>query len=375
MIRSAEPDDSVLNADERRVFRRRLLSWFASAQRDLPWRTMRDPYRVWISEIMLQQTRVETVIPFFARFVNALPNVASLAAASEGRVLKLWEGLGYYSRGRNLHRGAQVVMEKYGGVIPLSTSELRTLPGIGRYTAAAIASICAGEAVAVLDGNVKRVIARLFAIESSIDDRSTDARLWKLAEALVSPTRPGDHNEAMMELGATICVPRSPHCDRCPVHKHCRAFAAHVQNDLPIRATRRAIPTERWAAALLQRGNRTLLVQRPSSGLFAGMWDLPNVVLSGNERGRTKLINWLLMRCDLPDIALKKKGRVEHVLTHKRILLDVYAAKPGVDAAQDALTRGQQDTAAAWVQLPREDISMSVLMQKALAFSGRARSP
>jgi A/G-specific adenine glycosylase len=213
-----------------------LLKWYTEAAADLPWRRSRDPYRVWLSEIMLQQTQVATVIPYFERFIAAYPDVRALAAAPLAAVLKCWEGLGYYSRARNLHRAAQEVVNACDGKFPTSAAALIKLPGIGRYTANAIASIAFGERVAALDGNVIRVLSRLYDIPDEVSQPKTQERLWMLAEALItdeSVQEPGEYNQAMMELGREICRPRKPRCGVCPVREHCAALAAGTQSERP----------------------------------------------------------------------------------------------------------------------------------------------
>ncbi|MBI3119584.1 MAG: A/G-specific adenine glycosylase, partial [Candidatus Hydrogenedentes bacterium] len=217
------------------AIRRALLAWYRQEARDLPWRRTADPYRIWISEVMLQQTRVDQGLPYYERFLDAFPDLATLAAASEDQVLKAWEGLGYYTRARNLHKTAQTVAEQHGGKLPERAELLQLLPGVGRYTAGAIASICFGERVPVLDGNVKRVLARVHRIEDSIDDPATEKELWILAAELVPPRGPGEFNQSMMELGARLCTPKKPRCEECPVSAHCSAFAAGVQELLPAR--------------------------------------------------------------------------------------------------------------------------------------------
>src|SRR5215212_5496516 len=213
-----------------------LLNWYDAHAADLPFRRTHDPYRIWLSEIMLQQTQVTTVIPYFERFLARFPTVESLAAAPLDDVLKLWEGLGYYSRARNLHRAAQHIVTDHGAHFPTTAIELQALPGIGRYTAGAIASIAYNEPVAVLDGNVMRVLTRLYDIADDIAAPATQKRLWTLAESLVPPDHPGNFNQAMMELGRTICKPRQPLCAACPVSAHCLAFQRGVQSERPVKA-------------------------------------------------------------------------------------------------------------------------------------------
>ena len=257
------------------LFSRRLLAWYARHQRDLPWRGAGDPYHVWVSEIMLQQTQVETVIPYYRRWLARFPTVQALAEAPLQDVLALWEGLGYYSRARNLHRAAQVVADELGGALPRTTLELRALPGIGRYTAGAIASIAFGADAAVLDGNVKRVLARVFDFREDVRSPSGVKKLWALAESLVPPGRAGDYNQALMDLGATLCTPRAPNCAACPVRALCAARRLGVQLLRPVAAPRPARPLRVYAAGVVRKPGRVLIVQRPASALLGGLWAFP----------------------------------------------------------------------------------------------------
>jgi A/G-specific adenine glycosylase len=253
------------------AFAQSLLAHFDANQRDLPWRETRDPYRIWVSEIMLQQTRVETVRPYYKRWLQLFPDVHVLAAAPVDSVLKAWEGLGYYSRAHNLHRGARVVREQYHGLLPRSPELLRELPGIGEYTAGAIASIAYGVPAPAVDGNTKRVLCRL--LDAA---RLSPAELRKHANRLIPPDRPGDFNQAMMELGATICTPKKPDCQRCPVRSHCRAFSRGTQQRRPATARAKPVPDRDFVVlVLLDPHKLVLLRQRPERGLLAGLWEFP----------------------------------------------------------------------------------------------------
>ena len=255
---------------------RSLLAWFDQHKRDLPWRRARDPYAIWVSEIMLQQTRVAAVLEHYARWMERLPTVAALARAEETEVLALWSGLGYYRRARMLHRAAQVVVAEHGGVLPRTAAGLRALPGIGEYTSAAIASIAFGEAVAVVDGNVERVVSRLHAL--TLPGNASAAGLARAiresAALLLSPVRPGDSNQAMMELGATVCLPKAPMCLHCPVQPWCRTRGEHAVRARKPQQARRAA----YALATRAAGEQVLLRQRPvDASLMAGMWELPEL--------------------------------------------------------------------------------------------------
>jgi A/G-specific adenine glycosylase len=256
-----------------------LLSWVESSLRNLPWRERRDPYAVWVSEIMLQQTRAETVVPYFERWMLRFPDITSLASAPLEEVLKAWEGLGYYARARNLHRAAQQVVARHGGHLPASSKQLMALPGIGRYTAGAILSLAFGLPEAALDGNVRRVLSRLHDIEGNVAQASTQALLWQLAVQLVTgaPTgRAGDLNESLMELGALVCRPKAPLCDACPLRPVCIAHSRGLQTKRPAKSGRRPIPHFPAVAGVIEdTEGRLLLVQRHAGGLLGGLWGFP----------------------------------------------------------------------------------------------------
>lgn len=267
-------------------FRRRLLAWFRTNQRDLPWRRTRDPYRIWLSEIMLQQTRVAAVLPYYGRFLDQFPTVQALARAPQEEVLKHWAGLGYYSRARNLHAAAKEIVAKHNGRFPRKYEAALALPGIGRYTAAAILSIAYGAPLAVLDGNVARVLARLGAMRGDIRAPHRWRRLAETAQTLLATEAPGDWNQAVMELGATVCTPRAPRCDTCPIARWCRAYALGIADKVPAKRAKRVPLKVRIAAAvLLDPQGRTLLVKEPgrhAGALFSRMWQFPAVEVSRN---------------------------------------------------------------------------------------------
>lgn len=309
------------------AIQRALLAWFEADARDLPWRRTTDPYRVWLSEVILQQTRVDQGLPYYERFVEAFPTVEALASAPEDAVLKRWEGLGYYTRARNLHKAARVLVEDYGGQLPRAPEVLQMLPGVGRYTAGAIASIAFGIAAPVVDGNVKRVLARLFNIEESIDDTATERTLWTLAEALVPAKRPGDFNQALMELGARICVPKSPRCDGCPVEKHCQARRAGTQAERPVRGAKKAVPKKEIVVAAILRDGQYLIGKRPPEGLLGGLWEFPGGKI---ERGETHA-QALVRECE-EELGVKVRpggmiACVKHAYTHLHVTLNVYRCR------------------------------------------------
>jgi A/G-specific adenine glycosylase len=255
---------------------RRLVTWYEQHRRDLPWRNSEDPYAIWVAEIMLQQTRVETVMAYYEPFLARFPTIQSLAAATLDDVLKAWEGLGYYTRARNLHTAAQWVLQELGGRLPSTPEALLHLPGVGRYTAAAIASIAFGQDAIALDGNLRRVLCRIFAIDDDPGRLSTQRRLEKLAMIMLPPGRAGDFNQALMDLGATICSRSSPRCLICPLLKACQAQEEGIQNELPLRATRSQRPHRDVTAGVIWDGNgHFLITQRPLDGMLGGLWEFP----------------------------------------------------------------------------------------------------
>src|SRR5512139_3105433 len=262
---------------------RLLLTWYHQHGRtNMPWRDHPDPYAVWVSEIMLQQTRVETVIPYFEKWMKLFPDVRALANASEREVLNAWEGLGYYSRARNLHKAAKIVAEQYHGEIPRDLEQLRKLPGIGRYTVGAIASMAFGMDVSTLDGNIKRVYARIFDVTEPVDSPVGEKILWQLADENLPKGHAGDYNQALMDLGAMICVPKNPRCLICPVMQFCQARQKGVQDQRPAKTPKKNVPRYVHAAAVIVQRGRVLLAQRPSQGLLGGMWEFPNGRVDGD---------------------------------------------------------------------------------------------
>ena len=252
-----------------------LTGWYHRVHRDLPWRRTSDPYAIWVSEIMLQQTQVETVKPYYLRFMETFPDVETLAASPLEKVLHLWAGLGYYSRARNLHRGAAVVVERFEGRLPPDINLIKTIPGIGPYTAGAILSIAFGIPAPILDGNVIRVLSRIFHLTDDSTTTSARAVLWDLASLLVHPDQPSAFNQAMMELGALVCVPGVPRCELCPLSHVCVAKSQGDAAELPTRGKEKVRPTQHVAAALITRGGRWLVCRRPEQGLLGGLWELP----------------------------------------------------------------------------------------------------
>lgn len=323
----------------------RLLRWYRLHRRDMPWRRTADPYAVWVSEIMLQQTRVETATPYYERFLRLFPNVRALAAADLQAVLKVWEGLGYYRRARHLHAAAREAVERFEGSVPTRAADLLELPGIGTYTAAAIASICGGEAVPVLDGNVARVMARFLCLHTDVATAPVRNAMREFLGANISHAHPGDFNQAMMELGAMICKPGAPDCGACPLRGDCQGLAQGVAAELPVRARQRATPRLTVAAGLLFRGNRVLLVQREADKLLGGLWEVPGGRREGRERLADAACRTVLRETGQPVRALRRLCIVSHAYSHFSITLHAFLC----EAAGAKSARGRQR--AAWVPL------------------------
>ncbi len=303
-----------------------LIRWFEQFKADLPWRRSKDPYAIWLSEMMLQQTQVGTVIPYYERFLARFPTVEALAAAPLSDVLKLWEGLGYYSRARNLHRAALQVVTDWGGVFPSTVPDLLKLPGIGRYSAGAIASLAFNADAPILDGNVIRVLARVFNIAEDVTENSTKEALWKLAAEILPTGRAGAWNEGLMELGRRICTPKSPTCDSCPIAVHCAARRLGIQNERPVKRPRAKTPHfDVTAAVIFREDGHILIAQRPPEGMLGGLWEFPG---GKREPGET-LPNCLRREIQEElgiDIAVGEQiGVVRHGYTHFRITLYAFA--------------------------------------------------
>jgi len=270
------------------LLRRRLLGWYRRSRRDLPWRRTRDPYRIWVSEMMLQQTQVATAVPFYQRFVERFPDIGSLAAAGIDDVLAAWAGLGYYRRARHLHAAAGIVVREHGGRVPSDPEAFGRLPGVGRYSTGAVLSIGFDLPLPVLDGNVARVLSRIFAMDAAVRDPAGAKRLWALAESLVPRRGAGDWNQALMELGATVCTPRAPDCAHCPVRTLCRAHASGRVDRFPPVPPRRAPRAVHVAAAWIERDGRVLVVRR-AGRLLEGLWEPPSLEQDGARGARTAL--------------------------------------------------------------------------------------
>ena len=378
-----EDGDAAITA-----LRAALLAWYRAHHRQLPWRRTRDSYAVWLSEIMLQQTRVDTVIPYYQRFLARFPTVNALAGAPIDDVLALWSGLGYYARGRNLHRAAQAVVALHGGALPRDEAALLALPGVGRYTAGAIRSIAYDEPAPILDGNVVRVLSRLFVLEGDPKVPANTRRLWALAERFAPGEAPGELNQGLMELGATVCTPAAPDCHLCPLRERCAARARGESERFPEIPSRKASPQVHGVAALctriidkpstsaispksallLDEGKdieSVLLVQRPGEGLLGGLWELPGREREHGEQPAQALREAVTARLGVDVEVGERAADLTHVFTHKKLRLTVYRC---------TLLEEPVSTAAGpwrWMR-PAEllSIPLSRLMARALAAGG-----
>ncbi len=330
---------------------RALLKWYDKHRRDLPWRvtgrTKPDPYRVLVSEFMLQQTQVATVVEYFERFIRRCATVESLAEVEEQEVLRLWQGLGYYRRARNLWRAAKQIVDQHGGWVPDTVEELMQLPGVGRYTAGAVASIAYGKRAPLLDGNVARVLARVCGIDQPIDAGMTKTMLWGLAERLADTSRPGDVNQAVMELGALVCVPRSPGCDRCPLSGLCVAKARGEAQRLPVRQPRKEPRSVTHHVLALERDGKYLFEQRPDTGMWSGMWQMPTAQGLATSTKPGGLQRWATKQLGVRVLPPHRVGWFVHQTTHRTIRFELWATS----VQSGRLRRG----AGSWRRLDRLD--------------------
>ena len=301
-----------------------LLRWFDKNKRDLPWRKTRDPYAVWISEMMLQQTQVATVIPYYERFLKTFPTVHRLARADLSDVLRIWEGLGYYSRARNLHKAARTVVTRFNGTIPDNLKDLLSLPGIGRYTAGAILSIAFNKETPVLDGNVKRVLCRLCAIPEDPKETKTEERLWSISESLIPEGHAHSFNQALMELGATICIPKEPLCLLCPLRGSCRARKQGNPESYPKKVSKKEIPHVEAVSAVIIKQGKVLLRKRPPRGLLGGLWEFPNWETEKGKDLKRSLKNHLKKEKALTARVDGVVATLKHTYSHFKLTLHVF---------------------------------------------------
>ena len=313
----ADPVDAQL-------FQQQLLTWYDRCGRDLPWRQTRDPYRIWLSEVMLQQTGVQAVIPYFERFVSQFPDVESLAAAPVDAVIELWAGLGYYSRARNLHAAAQKVCEVFQGRFPSTVNDLMTLPGVGRSTAGAIRAIAFDQHGVILDGNVRRVLCRLFAWQDDPRSSAAEKQLWQWAALLTPQQRCHDYTQAIMDFGATLCTPRQPQCDSCPMTTLCQGFQQGVQEQLPRKRQRKAVPLRQEVAVLVEHNGCFAVRQRPLTGMLAGLWEFPSQSFEQPQSEEQLFDQAQVLLGNDNSQPVQRLGVVRHVYSHFRVDVTTY---------------------------------------------------
>ncbi len=322
-----------LGERHRAAFHGPLADWFKAVQRPMPWRETgpdgrRNPYRVWLSEIMLQQTRVDQARPYFERFINTFPTVETLAAADLDEVLKAWEGLGYYSRARNLHRAAQQIVETFDGQMPDTEEAIRSLPGVGPYTAAAVLSLAYGVPLAVLDGNVIRVLTRVFTIEDDVTSGRTRRHLQVLADALLDPDHPGRFNESVMELGATVCTPSAPSCPSCPVNDVCAAFAEGEPTRYPVAKKKKPVPHHDVAVGVVtDEAGRVLVQQRPTDVMLGGLWEFPGGKVEPDESFAEACRRELKEELGVEVEVGESLDRIDHAYSHFKITLHAFRCR------------------------------------------------
>lgn len=333
----------MINENQGKEIQHKLLQWYRHNQRDLPWRKDKNPYKIWVSEIMLQQTRVETVIPYYNRFMKKFPSLQHLANAEEEEVIKAWEGLGYYSRARNLHLAVKEVVAKYGGEVPNNPEEISSLKGVGPYTTGAILSIAFDRKLAAVDGNVLRVISRLFSLTDDIARPATRKKFENIVLTIIPDHSPGDFNQALMELGATVCTPTSPTCLICPLREICKGFSDGLQDELPIK--RKSRPPKKIPVVFLwiSDGEHILLEKRKQNGLLAGMWALPTIEQVPKEKIKDEVENYFMIKKIKPS-PFEIVGSFDHIFSHRHweiTLLKVSLSKKEAKKNHDAWFRVQ----------------------------------
>ena len=328
-------------------FRDALLDWFKDYQRDMPWRNTDDPYRIWVSEVMLQQTQVKKVVDYYERFIARFPNVPDLAAAPLQDVLKVWEGLGYYARARNLHKAAQVIVNELAGEMPRDYVTFRKLPGVGDYSAAAVQSIAFNAPYAAVDGNIKRVLARLFLMDAPINDAKSAKLFQAKADELLDRDASGLFNQAMMELGAMVCRPQSPTCLVCPVNTFCEAFQTGRQDEFPKRRASKPTPEHHLAVGVIYNSaGEVLITQRQLDGLLGGLWEFPGGQIGEDETAEAACVRNIAEVVNLSVTNARYLTRVRHAFTHFKIVVDVFQCDY---AAGDVVLNGPRD--AKWIQI------------------------
>ncbi|MBC8441813.1 MAG: A/G-specific adenine glycosylase [Deltaproteobacteria bacterium] len=305
-------------------FQKTLTVWYQTHQRKLPWRESHDPYHIWISEVMLQQTQVKTVVPYFLKFIHRFPSLNDLAESDLETVLKMWEGLGYYARARNFHKAAHIISKHLNGAIPDDFSEFKNLPGVGNYIAAAVQSIAFGHSFAVVDGNVKRVLARLYCIHHPVNKPSNHRYFQIFVDRLLDTSDPGTFNQAMMELGALVCTPKNPQCNQCPVSEFCNAFLSDKVGSYPCRVKTKKIPTHHIAVGIVHKKGKLLITRRQLSGLLGGLWEFPGGKLEKDESASSACIRELKEETGITVKIKTHLTTIHHAYTHFKIKMDVF---------------------------------------------------
>jgi A/G-specific adenine glycosylase len=345
-------EDETPTDRQTRTFHQDLLDWYDDNKRAMPWRETNDPYRIWVAEIMLQQTRVDTVRDYYPRFLDAFPTVEALAVAERDAVLKHWEGLGFYARARHLHEAAQHVVDEHDGEVPETMEAIRDLKGVGPYTAAAVLSIAYQKPHAVLDGNVKRVLTRVFAVEDDATTTTTERELRRLANDLLDPDRPGDFNQAMMELGALVCTPSTPLCDRCPLQDVCRAHEAGTEENYPVTPESEPVPHHDIAVGLVfnDSGDELLIQRRPDEGLLGGLWEFPGGKQEDGESMETACRREVKEELGI-DVAVEDHFyTLSHAYSHFKITLHAFRCR-----IREGTPQAREDQPFQWIPLDELD--------------------
>ncbi len=301
-----------------------LTRWYVKYHRELPWRKTTDPYLIWISEVMLQQTRVDTVIPYYKKFIERFPVIGDLAESDLALVLKHWEGLGYYTRARNMHQAAGIICKEYGGKLPEDQEELLRLPGVGDYISAAVGSIAFHLPVAVIDGNVKRILARLFMESMPVNDSAAKKHFGDLALGILDRENPGQFNQAMMELGQRVCKPKGPDCGHCPLKKYCKACKNNMTASYPVKIPKKPVPLRKMIFAVVIRKGKWLIIRRPDSGLLGGLWEFPGKEIPPAQNSDDEVAGMVIQKAGIQIQINRKLGNVRHVYTHFRVSAAVY---------------------------------------------------
>ncbi|MEP0922912.1 A/G-specific adenine glycosylase [Leptolyngbya sp. ST-U4] len=320
---SADQPGKDLSNHEIHDLRQNLLRWYGESGRDLPWRRTRDPYAIWVSEIMLQQTQVKTVMPYYEHWMQQFPTIAHLAQADQQQVLKAWQGLGYYARARNLHRAAQIILAQHGGKFPQDLPSVMSLPGIGQTTAGGILSAAFNQAVPILDGNVKRVLARLRGI--NVPPSQAIKALWQVSASLLDPQQPCDFNQAFMDLGATICTPKNPACLLCPWNPYCLAYQTNMQNELPVSEKRAPTPHKQIGVAVIWNDRGQILIdRRKQEGLLGGLWEFPGGKIEPGETVEACIVREIREEIGIEITVGDRLITIDHTYTHFRVTLNVH---------------------------------------------------